>query len=52
MPIETKPHANHGSTFEELIEVLMAEPVSLQREFEQQLRLFGPIGTEERKEGR
>lgn len=56
MPTEDKrPFARDGGTFEELIEALMAEPVIRPTEpacAEQQLNLFDPSGTEERKEGK
>lgn len=48
-------NANDGSTFEELMEALMAEqvtPRSEQAHEGQQLNLFDPAGTEERKEGK
>jgi hypothetical protein len=53
MPIGTRPLVDEGSTFEELIEMLMAEPVTGASEPArdgEQLELFGPVEKEERKE--
>lgn len=51
MPTETRPFVGDGSTFEELVEALMAEPIQKDRApAAEQLKLLDLSENEEREE--